>query len=195
MISFLTSLALVSIAVTQPVPHPFHVSVAEIEYNSKSRKLECALRIWPEDLEKALNKQSEEKIDLDSTKDIDERIFKYMQAKIKISDGERDSKLIWIGKELEIKQGWLYFEAETGKQPDDFAFSNQMFFELQDDQVNMFNFKFEDRRASISFTKANSQHTLSEKDFVPIRNPFSKKGQPASRDKAGERDGSSKGKQ
>lgn len=175
MISFLTSIAMLSTAMTEPVSHPFHVSVAEIEYNAKSKKLECALRIWPEDLEKALNKRSNEKVDLDSTEDIDERIFKYMNAKIKISSGEKASKLIWVGKELEIKQGWLYFEVETGKQPDDFTFSNQMFFELQDDQVNMFNFKFDDRRASISFTKANSQHQLSEKDFVPIRNPFSKK--------------------
>ena len=157
------------------IGHPFHVSVAEIEYNAESKKLECALRIWPEDLEKALNKLSEVKIDLDSAKDIDERIFKYMQSKIKISDGEKASNLIWVGKELEIKQGWLYFEVETGAKPDDFSFSNQMFFELQDEQVNMFNFKSDDRRASISFTKAISRHTLTEKDFVPIRNPFAKR--------------------
>lgn len=155
--------------------HPFHVSVAEIEYNSGSKKLECALRIWPEDLEKALNNSSTEKIDLDSTKDIDERIFKYMQSKIKVADGDKNSKLIWVGKEMGIKQGWLYFEVETGVQPDGFSFSNQMFFELQDDQVNMFNFRFDDRRASISFTKVKSRHQLTEKDFVPIRNPFAKR--------------------
>lgn len=155
--------------------HPFHVSVAEIEYNSVSKKLECALRIWPEDLEKALNKSSVEKIDLDATKDIDERIFKYMQSKIKIADGGKIAKLIWVGKEMDIKQGWLYFEVDTGVQPNDFSFSNQMFFELQDDQVNMFNFRFKERRASISFTKVKSRHQLSEKDFVPIRNPFAKR--------------------
>jgi hypothetical protein len=155
--------------------HPFHVSVAEIEYNSVSKKLECALRIWPEDLEKALNKSSTEKIDLDATKDIDKRIFKYMQSKIKIADDGKVAKLIWVGKEMDIKQGWLYFEVETGVPPVGFSFSNQMFFELQDDQVNMFNFRFEDRRASISFTNVKSRHQLSEEDFVPIRNPFAKR--------------------
>ena len=156
--------------------HPFHVSVAELEYNPKSKCLEVALKVWPEDLEKALNRNSKEPIDLDKTPRIDDLILAYLKKHIRVSaDGKNNCKLNWIGKELEVKQAWLYFEVKTDVRPDNFTFSNTIFFELQDDQINIFNLKFKDRRASFSFAREKSQHKLSGKDFVPIRNPFAKR--------------------
>lgn len=153
--------------------HPFHVSVAELEYNVETKCLEVALRVWPEDLEKALNAESKKVIDLDKTQEIDKLIFAYLKKNISVSkDGKKRCEMQWIGKELEIKQAWLYFEIKTDQDPSDFHYSNQIFFELQDDQINMFNLKFKKRRASISFAKDNATHQLSPKDFVPIRNPF-----------------------
>ncbi|MEC9091333.1 MAG: DUF6702 family protein [Planctomycetota bacterium] len=155
--------------------HPFHVSVAEMEYNSKSQCLEVALRVWPEDLEKALTQQAKNKVDLDTTKNIDTLIFDYLNKKIKIQNpAGKTCKLTWIGKELGIKQAWLYFEVKTGLSPADFSFSNRLFFELQEDQINLFNLNFGNRRASISFAKDKAVHRLSPKDFVPIHNPFAR---------------------
>ena len=153
--------------------HPFHVSVAEIEFNKESGCLEVALRVWPEDLEKALGQISKKPVDLDKTPKIDELIFDYLKKNIRISqDGKKNCKMVWVGKEVEVKQAWLYFEVKTGREPDGFQFSNTIFFELQDDQINIFNLKMKDRRASLSFAKDKSSHKLTKKDFVPIRNPF-----------------------
>ena len=108
-----------------PHSHPFHVSVAEMEYNPESKCLEVALRVWPEDLEKALNARSKTNVDLDKTKDVDKRIYAYLQKNISISkDGKKKCQLNWIGKELEIKQAWLYFEVKTDEEPSKFHFSN-----------------------------------------------------------------------
>ncbi len=158
-----------------PLNHPFHVSVAEMEFNKETGCLEVALKVWPEDLEKALNQGSKTRIDLDKTKNIDQLITNYLKKNIRIeSPDKKKAELNWIGKELEIKQAWLYFEVKTVKEPVDFTYSNRIFFVLQDDQINMFNLKFKTRRASISFARDKDAHQLQAKDFVPIRNPFSR---------------------
>ena len=173
MIDFLLLLFPICAAPAPPVEHPFHVSVAEVEYNPKSKCLEFALRVWPEDLEKALNRVSKKPVDLDRTAKIDDLIFAYLKKNIRISsDGKKKCELRWVGKEVEVKQTWLYYEAKTGVEPADFHFSNTIFFELQDDQINIFNLTLKNRRASLSFAKDKPTRQLSKKDFVPIRNPF-----------------------
>lgn len=172
---WISLLLLSTFSPSAPSMHPFHVTVAEMEYNPRSKCLEIALRVWPEDLEKALSMQSGKKIDLDTHQKIDTLIFDYLKKKIQIQAPDRKNcKLTWVGKELEIKQAWLYFEVETGKEPVDFFYSNRMFLELQDDQINLFNLNFGKRRASISFAKDKAVHQLSGRDFVPVRNPFTK---------------------
>lgn len=173
-IAFLTLLHLLVPypAVVTKIGHPFHVSVAEMEYNPETQCLEVALRVWPEDLEQALQNESAEKVTLEDT-GIDDKIAAYLGKNIRISpDGKNPCELNWIGKELEIKQAWLYFEVKTGVPPEDFSFSNTLFFELHPDQINIFNLKFKGRRASLSFAKDKATHRLTDKDFVPIRNPF-----------------------
>lgn len=164
------------VALTSPLIHPFHVSVAEMEFNAETKCLEVALRVWPEDLEKALNRKSKQAIDLDKHPKIDQLIFAYVKEHIEISkpQSQKPCKMTWIGKEIELKHAWLYFEVETEVEPVDFVFSNRLFFELQDDQVNLFNLSFKTKRASISFVKDKAIHQLSPKDFVPVRNPFSR---------------------
>ena len=153
--------------------HPFHISVAEIEYNQETGKLEFALRVWPEDLEKALSQSSRKQIDLDKTKEIDEMVFQYLQKNIDVVAADKKKcKLTWVGKEVEVKQAWLYFEIDVKNEPVSYTYSNRMFFELQEDQINLFNLKLKRRRASMSFTGENSRHRLTADDFVPIRNPF-----------------------
>lgn len=155
--------------------HPFHVSIAEIEFNPKSGKLEIALRVWPEDLEKALNRAAgkESEINLDSTPDLDQKIADYLKSKIQIKDPTGKScPFTWVGKEIEIKHAWLYFEIETKTEPVKFQFSNSIFFELQDDQVNLFHIKTKDRRATLTFKRDKAKQKLEKKDFIPIQNPF-----------------------
>jgi len=54
--------------------HPYHVSVAEIERDVETDRLEVALKVWPEDLEKALTAQEGESVNLDRTEGVDEMI-------------------------------------------------------------------------------------------------------------------------
>ena len=79
-------------------PHPYHVSLAEVNWNAKSNKFEVALCLWPADLEKALARQTGRPIDLEKEANIDQLMEAYIGKQFTIhSTNERTKK-------LEIKQ-------------------------------------------------------------------------------------------
>lgn len=150
MIQFKTTLLLLVVALTclcesAFASHPFHVTRAEIEYNAKRKKFEVAICVWPEDLAKAVSKMEDRTINIDTETETNrDKVFhKYVAQKFKfISQSNNDSEksaaatIRWIGSELEVKQGWLYFEVEAKAAATSWSIENRMFFELNDDQLN-----------------------------------------------------------
>ena len=89
-ITLLLTLAVIMIGATangvigaEP-PHPYHVSLAEVNWNAKSRKFEVALCLWPADLEKALARQTGRPIDLEKEPNIDRLIESYIAKRFTI---------------------------------------------------------------------------------------------------------------
>jgi len=167
-INLLLTLALVVIGFTaSPVvgvepPHPYHVSLAEVNWNAQSQKFEVALCLWPSDLEKTLSRQSGRSIDLAKEADIDRLMASYVSKRFTIVStpqntepkqaqdslaGGQDSEdaaaktenqspeLKWHGHEANAKEVWLYFEI-TGAPTANWTLENRIFFELNDDQLN-----------------------------------------------------------
>ena len=125
--------------------HPFHVSCAEIEYNQNRETFEVALCVWPEDLAKAVSKMEEESIDIDALSEAkrDEIFKKYVFQKFRFVDASvagneqpLPATIRWIGSELDVKKGWLYFEVDAKSAGTQWTIENQMFFELNEDQLN-----------------------------------------------------------
>ena len=167
-INLLLTLAMVIIGFTaSPVvgvepPHPYHVSLAEVNWNAKSQKFEVALCLWPADLEKALARQTGRSVDLAKEADIDRLMASYIAKRFSIvstsqatrpnqtqdssSTGQDGSdattkmenqspELKWHGHEANAKEVWLYFEI-TGASKASWTLENRIFFELNDDQLN-----------------------------------------------------------
>ena len=65
-------------------PHPYHVSMAEVNWNPKTQKFEVALCLWPADLEKALARQTGRPIDLAKEPDVDRLIEAYVAKRFTI---------------------------------------------------------------------------------------------------------------
>ena len=126
--------------------HPFHVSRSEIEFNSKRKTLEVALCVWPEDLETAISKMEKKSIDIDSLSESkrDELVMKYVVRTFRFFPGSsvtekeqpKPAKIRWVGSEIGIKKGWLYFEVDASNAAKLWSIENEMFFELNDDQMN-----------------------------------------------------------
>ena len=143
--------------------HPFHVSIAEAEWSSKTKSLEVALRVHPSDLEKALSRRAKKTIDLDKTPKIDVLIQDYLkevfQARVEKAAPE---KIKWVGKEVKVKHAWLYFEIPLESGLSNVQFTNRIFFELLEDQVNTINFRdrAKKRRKSLTFNKKKPTQTF-----------------------------------
>jgi hypothetical protein len=141
--------------------HPFHVSLAEAEYDRESGVLEVALRVHPADLEEALRKQAGKRIVLDQSADADERIVAYLRRTfaMKTPQGEA-AEIRWVGKEVSVKQAWLYFEVPLPGGIENVEVSQRMFFELLPDQVNTVHLRDGERRVTLHFTRAKPRGRL-----------------------------------
>lgn len=71
-------LGLVQAAAGYEGSHPYHVSMAEVNWNPTSGKFEVALCVWPSDLEKALGEQEGRTIDLAKEPNIDQMMQAYV---------------------------------------------------------------------------------------------------------------------
>jgi len=85
--------------------HPYHESVAELEWNQTSGRWEVALRVLPEELEDAVSAFTGKQSIIDATPGMDQAIAAYLQHRFQIRStaGEQLSTLHWVGKQVDHK--------------------------------------------------------------------------------------------
>lgn len=144
--------------------HPFHVSLAEAEWNAESKKLEIALRLHPTDLEDALSQRAKQRISLETTEDVDSLIRDYLAEAFVVTDtDDTPATLEWVGKEIEVTWAWVYFEIPLQAGPDGVTIRNAVFFELLEDQANLITLRSGKQRHSLTFTRDDPEATVSLK--------------------------------
>ncbi|NJO02889.1 MAG: hypothetical protein HC880_15480 [Bacteroidia bacterium] len=105
--------------------HDFHTSIAEVDYNDRSKSLEISLRVFTDDLELALSRLGQlEGLRLDHSKKHHPLIERYLARYFYVSD-PKSQKLSFVfhGKEMEADVTWIYFEIPTKKLPKDINWS------------------------------------------------------------------------
>jgi hypothetical protein len=104
-----------AIAAAPASAHPIHTSYAEADFRPETKKLEIALRVYPDDLETALTTRAGKKITLERTPPpaFDILLLAYLRATflIRASDGSTPA-LHLVGRELKDRDQhlWIYFE-------------------------------------------------------------------------------------
>jgi hypothetical protein len=135
--------------------HPFHITMAEAEFNPETNRLEVALRVYhPTDLEAALSRRAGAKVDLEKTGKVDDLILAYLrEAFVATPEGAKEpARIEWVGKEVSLKTAWLYFEVDLPAGIDGTTFKNRLLFEVERDQANTIVFRDATRRASLRLT-------------------------------------------
>ncbi len=146
--------------------HPFHVSLAEVEWNKKSQSLEVALRVWPGDIESVLRQREGKRIDLDTTSKIDDLLTAYLTEKLRFFAGGQKSKdakplaIKWVGKEVNTKEAWLYFEVPFSDPNQTLSIENRLLFELLPDQQNTMIFKQKKKRSTLTFHQDKARQAI-----------------------------------
>lgn len=134
------------------LPHKYHASLTEMELNPESGKFEVVLRLFTDDLERALGKRAQQKIVLDTYAQAEPSTFAYVQSVLVMKDGDgKPCTATWVGMEVEIKHTWVYVEIDAPKDLSKAALSVRTFFGLFGNQLNTVNIKAGTQSASMTF--------------------------------------------
>ena len=94
-------------------PHPFHVSVTEINHNAKDKTLEISCKIFTDDFEDALAKKYKTAVDLVHPKDkpaMDKLVSDYISNHISIKADDKNIIMDYIGFEVEAEAVYVYLQ-------------------------------------------------------------------------------------
>ena len=158
-----------AIVSTSAYAHPFAVTVADVEYNAEERHFEVAIRLYPEQLEQALSKVAGQPVSLERTADIDKQIAHYLSEHFAIRSSKSVAKDVspkasgtattirWVGKEVSVKDVWLYFTIQAEGSLEGLVLKNSIFTEINPEQLNTVHFTDYKRAASCTLSKSNTE--------------------------------------
>lgn len=142
------------------VAHPYHASLAEVDYNPERQNLEVALRVLPEELEAVLSERAGKAVNLDATEDVDALIVAYLNETFRLlTDQAPSPPLQWLGKEVSHRAAWLYFEIAIDPQLR-WSLENRVLFDYEPQQVNTVLLRLGETQASLTFDARNPISTL-----------------------------------
>ncbi|MBI3138869.1 MAG: hypothetical protein HYZ15_09815 [Sphingobacteriales bacterium] len=143
----------------KPAPHPFHVSVIEINHNAADRTLEISCKIFTDDFEKVLAKNYKTKVDLINPADkapMDSLVKKYLMSHLSVTVNSKPVTLQFIGFENEKEAAYGYIQADNVPVLNRISISTNIMYDQFDDQVNIMHVIVNGNRKS---TKLNYPET------------------------------------
>lgn len=125
--------------------HPFYVSIVEINVNTEEQLLECAVKIFTDDLEKALRAQFQQPVlNIGAPKELDTAevlIKRYLKQTMIFTINNAPAEFRWLGKEGNLEHQWMYFELPFTSF-DSFTLKSAQLMEIFSDQTNLVHFRF-----------------------------------------------------
>ena len=146
---------LVSFKSSKPVAanlHPFYVSVTEINHNSKNKSLEISCKIFADDLEAVLERQTKTAVDFTSEKQkpqIDQLLKEYIQKHLQLKADGKTVALNYVGFEKESEAVYCYFEGDNMASLKQLLVDNSILQDYTDKQINIVHVIVNGKRQSI----------------------------------------------
>jgi hypothetical protein len=132
------------ISATLAIYHPFFVSVIEINHNAKNSTAEISIRVFTEDLEKTLQKNSTYKIDIIHPSDktiIDKQLIAYIGKTVHLKINGQQVTAKYVGYEIIKESTWSYFEIEGVKELKKLDIDCSFLYDFEKSQINIFHVK------------------------------------------------------
>ncbi|MDX2283289.1 MAG: DUF6702 family protein [Bacteroidia bacterium] len=121
--------------------HPFYVSVAEINHNPQAGSLEITVKVFTDDLERALEARSGGKrLFLGERQEAPETLpllGAYLSEVFRIASDGQPRPWNWVGKETELEVTWIYLEIPDVGAPRHLQVENRLLTEYIDTQKNI----------------------------------------------------------
>ena len=138
--------------------HKFYVTVTQIEFIKEKQTVQIISRIFIDDFEALIRQRYDEDITLDASKEetqIDFYIEKYLKEKIQIKINDSIKTLVFIGKEYEDDIIYCYLEIENVIAIKSFEITNQILFDLFEEQQNIVRTKINSKNKSFILISQN----------------------------------------
>jgi hypothetical protein len=168
-IHFIAGLLILGMLVLTPPPlaarhtaHEYHVSVTQMQYNPAQKLLEISIRVFTDDLEKALSAENgNRRFTLSDNDQNSPFVEKYLRKYFTVSDARQQVQPFqFLGKEQEADATWMYLEVPVPGGLPGWTLQNNVLMELFSDQMNMLNLKLPGGKKTILFKKGQSLHPL-----------------------------------
>jgi hypothetical protein len=131
--------------------HPFYVSVTEINHNAKEKKLEISCKIFLEDTEKALEKQTHEPVELSSPKDTkkaQDLVSGYVKKHLLLKVDGKTVALEFVGYEVEGASLWSYYQVSNIPGLHKLDITDNLLYDMYDSQTGIVHVQVGDNKKS-----------------------------------------------
>lgn len=158
----LVSFVLVQVWAGAKPSHAFHTSLAQVTYDAKNKSFEIIIRLFIDDLESALQKETgNTSIKLDENDKNDPLLEKYVQKHFGMFN--KNSKRVaqkYIGKEFDVDVMWIYLEIPFSESLNGSLLHNSILLDEYNDQVNMVNIIYQGKKNTLLFKQGAEQQKL-----------------------------------
>jgi hypothetical protein len=156
--SSLTIFIALSNAFLSKKAHPIHLSITDVEYNTKDKSLEIIYKVFIDDFEKILETNYQTRLYLGTEKEnpeTDKYVIDYLKKHFQLEiDGKRyipDYHGKYTNSKEDIFAIWILAKVENIAQLKQIRLSNTILMDLYDDQENFTHFKYLGQRKSMRF--------------------------------------------
>jgi len=142
------------------LPHPLHLSVTNIEYDSENNTFKISSKIFMDDFEKIIENKYGVALNLGKENELPEAenyFNKYIfeSFNIIINNKDRTDKLTFKGKKTDDQAIWLYYEYPDIKKIRSLKVYNAILCDLYMDQTNLVIFSYNDIQKGIRLKHDN----------------------------------------
>jgi hypothetical protein len=145
-------------------PHPFYISVTEINHNEKDKTLEISCKLFAEDLEKTIEKNNNKELDITADKDkaaFDQYIPAYINQHLSIRTDGKALPMQYVGFEKDKEYLYCYFEIDGVSAPHKFEISDNILQDFTKEQLNIIHVIVDGKRQSTRLNYPDHQASFS----------------------------------
>lgn len=143
--------------------HPFYVSILEVNVNNKSKTLECALKIFTDDLESTLqamyNSVPLHISTQNETNYTDSLLIAYLKTHVVIQQ-QKKLEFKYIGREGDLDAQWIYFEFPLNNTKSNFEITWSSLIDFFPSQKNILYFELNGARKTHIFDSNTKSATF-----------------------------------
>ncbi|UYZ63257.1 DUF6702 family protein [Hymenobacter weizhouensis] len=144
--------------------HAYHASILEMRHNSQKQRLEMALKIFTDDLEKALSEGQPAPVRLDVTPraQLNPLLTRLLTRSVQLSlrPGQPAQPLTLVGLQKETDAYWLYFTAPAPATLTGLTLHHRLLLDLFPDQMNIVNLDAGGHKQSLLFREGQEKQEV-----------------------------------